>query len=181
MREEPPEPGPRVVVDARTAGPTDLPTGCAARLEALSVHVLVAEGLGDRLVELTVHLVDEEPMAGLNREHMGSDGPTDVLAFPVDGPVGGADRAAPDAIPVLLGDVVICPEVAGRQAAPGADGLLAEVELLLVHGILHLLGHDHAEPGERSIMEARQAELLDGFRQAVPPSGPVPAEGTVGQ
>ena len=103
--------------------------------------------------------VDEPEMAELNRDHLGGDGPTDVLAFPVDDP-----SEVPEGLPVLLGDVVICPAVATRQATGG--GLEAELSLLLVHGILHLLGHDHAEPDERSAMQETERRVLDGFSRS---------------
>jgi probable rRNA maturation factor len=99
--------------------------------------------------ELTLLFVDEAAMADLNREHMGADGPTDVLAFPIDG-----RDAEPSG---LLGDVVVCPAVA-RRRAPGAYE--DELDLLVVHGVLHVLGMDHAEPEERAEMEARQQQYL---------------------
>ena len=167
MREEPPEPRPRVVVDARTMTTLDDVSGDTSRWAALAEHVLVNESMGARPVELTIHLVDEDSMTDLNREHMGGEGSTDVLAFPVDDPAEG-----PGDLPVLLGDVVICPVVAARQAQ-GSEGctdgsqvrggLKGELSLLLVHGILHLLGHDHAEAGEREVMQRRERELLAGF------------------
>jgi Predicted metal-dependent hydrolase len=103
-------------------------------------------------------MVDEDSITDLNREHMGADGPTDVLAFPVDDPA-----EVPGDLPVLLGDVVICPAVAARQAKGVDGGLQGEMSLLLVHGILHLLGHDHAEHEEREVMQRREGELLAGF------------------
>ena len=158
MREEPPEPRPRVVVDARTAATADDVAGDMSRWVALAEHVLVEEGLGARPVELTVHLVDEESMAELNLEHMGADGPTDVLAFPVDHP-----GEVAGGLPVLLGDVVICPAVAATQARDVDGSVQEELSLLLVRGILQLLGHDHAESGEREGMQRREGELLAGF------------------
>ena len=158
MREEPPEPRPRVVVDARTMTTLDDVSGDTSRWVALAEHVLVEEGLGARPVELTIHLVDEGSIADLNREHMGGEGPTDVLAFPVDDPAEGSGDLL-----VLLGDVVICPVVAARQAQGSEGGPQGELSLLLVHGILHLLGHDHAEAGEREVMQRRDRELLAGF------------------
>ncbi len=152
--DDPPEPRPTVLVIDERAEPADGPAIDADRLRSLAEAVLVDEGLGRRLVELTVHAVDEAPIADLNAAHLGGQGPTDVLAFPVDDPA-----EVPDGMPVLLGDVVICPVVAQRQAAErGLDGELA---LLLVHGILHLLGHDHVEPVETARMQARERVLLD--------------------
>lgn len=157
MKEEPPEPRPRVIVDTRTLTAVDDVSGDTARWVALAEHVLVDEGHGARPVELTVHMVDEDAIADLNREHMGGNGPTDVLAFPLDDP-----GEVPANMTVLLGDVVLCPAVAAAQASEG-DGLVGELSLLLVHGILHLLGHDHLEPEERVLMQKREGELLDGF------------------
>ena len=157
MREEPPESRPRVIVDTRTMAVVDDVSGDTSRWVALAEHVLVDEGHGARPVELTIHMVDDDAIADLNREHMGGSGPTDVLAFPVDDPA-----EVPANMTVLWGDVVLCPAVAAAQASDG-EGLRSELSLLLVHGILHLLGHDHAEPEERALMQKREGELLDGF------------------
>ena len=98
---------------------------------------------GGRDGELTLTFVDRAEIAALNEEHLGHAGPTDVLSFPLDA----ADRAAADGrtVPVLLGDVVICPDVARAQAPTHAGTLDDELALLVVHGVLHVLGHDHAE------------------------------------
>lgn len=127
------------------------------RLRRLAAHVLAAEGVPDTM-ELTVLLVDEPAMTELNGRHMGASGPTDVLAFPIDAP-----GEATGGVPAVLGDVVLCPAVAARQADADA-GEVAELELLLVHGVLHLLGHDHAEADERRVMFARTDALLAAFR-----------------
>lgn len=122
--------------------------------------------------ELTLTFVDRDEIAELNLEHLGQAGPTDVLSFPLD-----ADDAPPQAdVPVLLGDVVVCPAVAADQAAGHAGTLDDELALLVVHGVLHVLGHDHAEPGETAVMRERELDLLQrhhwagpapvGFRQA---------------
>ena len=104
---------------------------------------------------------------------MGEPGPTDVLAFPMDElrppPAGRAHRAdrgdEPAALPGLLGDVVLCPEVAAGTGPAGAGTRVSdELELLCTHGILHLLGYDHAEPGEHAAMFGLQDRLLDGWR-----------------
>jgi probable rRNA maturation factor len=121
----------------------------------------------------------------MNRTHMGKTGSTDVLAFPIDavmmgsspGPGAvsrGPDRSPPDAddFPLLLGDVVVCPAVAARQAPAHAGTLDDEIALLVTHGILHVLGHDHAEQGEREIMRAKELSLLEKFHW----DGPAPAE-----
>ncbi len=132
--------------------------GCWVDVSAcrsLVADVLDHEGLGGRRLEVHVHLVDEEPMATLNAEHMGGEGSTDVLSFPVDDPT-----EVPDGVPVLLGDIVLCPVVAERQAVAHAGDYESELALLLVHGVLHLLGHDHAEPAEQAAMRERERAHL---------------------
>lgn len=116
--------------------------------------------------EVNVLLVDEPSMAALHERFMGEDGSTDVLAFPLEeddetGPGWPPGRGGePADLPYLLGDVVICPAVAKRQAAEAGWALEEEVELLLVHGLLHLMGYDHAEEEESTRMEERQAYYL---------------------
>ena len=108
-----------------------------------------------RDMEVTLLLVDEDVIAELNAEHMGADGPTDVLAFPIDLP-----GEVPDEQPAILGDVVLCPAVAARQASERGRPLADEVRLLTVHGLLHLLGMDHAEPDDERAMFALTDRLL---------------------
>jgi probable rRNA maturation factor len=116
------------------------------------------------LAELSILLVDAAYMADLNHRWMGSDGPTDVLAFPME--EGSLDRGPVEDTgePTLLGDIVLCPEVARTQAANAGHSAAAELELLTVHGALHLLGYDHAEPEEEREMFALQARLLHSWR-----------------
>ncbi|HEY3144560.1 MAG TPA: rRNA maturation RNase YbeY [Acidimicrobiales bacterium] len=140
----------------------------------LAHDVLLAEGVEGES-ELSLLFVDEAAMAELNQQFMEKSGPTDVLAFPIDdsGPIGrwpdagttGPDRAEPEGedLPLLLGDVVVCPSVAARQAPEHAGTFEDEVALLVVHGVLHVLGHDHAEDEEAERMQARERELLDRF------------------
>lgn len=141
----------------------------------LAREVLVAEGVRGE-AELSLLFVDEEAIAELNSRFMEKDGPTDVLAFPIDEPVSGRwpdagttgpDRDDPDEddLPLLLGDVVVCPAVAARQAPEHAGTYDDEMALLVVHGVLHVLGHDHAEPDEAELMQARERELLDRFHR----------------
>ena len=138
-------------------------------LVRLARHVL--DGLEVHpLAELSLLLVDEAAMTELHEKWMGEPGPTDVLAFPMDelrpGPMSGGtdDDGSPD--PALLGDVVLCPAVAERQAREAGHGTMDELELLCTHGILHLLGYDHAEPEEHKEMFGLQAELLSAWRAA---------------
>ena len=142
-----------------------------ALLAALARHVL--DGLRVHpLAELSVLLVDEPAMTELHVRWMGEDGPTDVLAFPMDelrlpqpgGHSDGHAPADPDAADTLLGDVVICPQVAAVQAAEAEHDVQDEIDLLCTHGILHLLGYDHAEPGEHATMFGLQDRLLASWR-----------------
>jgi probable rRNA maturation factor len=155
--------------DEQAAAPVDVD-----RWVALAHDVLVAEGVqGD--AELSLLFVDEATIAELNQRFMDASGPTDVLAFPIDDPVvagrwpdagtSGPDRDDPEPgdLPLLLGDVVVCPAVAERQAPAHAGSYDDELALLVVHGILHVLGHDHAEPEETAVMQTRERELLDQF------------------
>jgi probable rRNA maturation factor len=123
--------------------------------------------------ELSLLFVDESVMADLNKRFMQAEGPTDVLAFPIDDPIDpgrwpdsgstGPDRdpAEVTELPILLGDVVVCPAVAARQAPEHAGSYDDELALLVVHGVLHVLGMDHADPDETAVMQARERELLD--------------------
>jgi probable rRNA maturation factor len=136
------------------------------RWAELARRVLEDEGCAG---ELTLTFVDRDEIAALNREHLGKAGPTDVLSFPLD-----AAAEAPE-LPVLLGDVVVCPSVAAEQAETHAGTVDDELALLVVHGVLHVLGHDHAQPEETAVMRARELEHLQrhhwhgmvpaGFRQ----------------
>jgi probable rRNA maturation factor len=108
--------------------------------------------------ELAVLLVDPETMAQLHVQWMDEPGPTDVLSFPMDElrPT----RRDEDPTPGLLGDVVLCPDVASEQARHAAHSLEDELRLLTTHGILHLLGYDHGEPAEEKEMFELQTQLL---------------------
>ena len=140
------------------------------RWAKLAADVLRSES---RVGELTLTFIDADEIAALNEEYMGHRGPTDVLSFPLDG-----DHAeiSPEWGPVLLGDVVICPAVAAENASTHAGTLDDELALLTVHGVLHVLGHDHAETEETALMRSRERELLiehhwigavpPGFKQA---------------
>jgi probable rRNA maturation factor len=154
-----------------------------ARWQTLALDVLRAQGVRG-LAELSMLFVTEAEITGLNERYMGKTGPTDVLSFPIDAeladvvlsapsPSRGPDRAPPDLgdMPILLGDVVICPSVAARQASEHAGTVDDELALLVVHGVLHVLGHDHADEDERSAMRAREVELLQAHHW----HGPVPA------
>jgi probable rRNA maturation factor len=128
-----------------------------AEIVGLARHVLTAMRIHPQ-AELSVVLVDEATIATLHEQWMDEPGPTDVLSFPMDelrpgGPDGESD-------PGLLGDVVLCPQVAARQAVTAGHSTHEELLLLTTHGILHLLGYDHAEPEEHVEMFGLQARLL---------------------
>ncbi|WP_370249581.1 rRNA maturation RNase YbeY [Nocardioides sp.] len=112
--------------------------------------------------ELCIKAVDEDTIAQLNEQWMEKEGPTDVLAFPMDELRPGLVDTEPEE--GVLGDLVLCPAVAVRQGETAGHGTLAEIELLTVHGILHLLGYDHAEPEEHREMFGLQDELLARWR-----------------
>lgn len=132
------------------------------RWVALARDVLATEG---RRGEMTLTFVDREEIGTLHAEHLGIDGPTDVLSFPLD------DDEPLTGVPVLLGDVVVCPAVAAAQAPEHAGTLDDELALLVVHGVLHVLGHDHAGPGDTATMRARELALLEQHHW----HGPAPA------
>jgi probable rRNA maturation factor len=114
------------------------------------------------LAELCIKAVDEATIAQLNGQWMEKEGPTDVLAFPMDELRPGLVTEEPEE--GVLGDLVLCPTVAERQGQAAGHGTLAELELLTVHGILHLLGYDHAEPEEHREMFGLQDRLLADWR-----------------
>ncbi len=155
-----------VVADEQDEVPLELD-----RWRTLAEAVLVAESMRG---ELTLTFVDADEIAELNVEHMGKAGPTDVLSFPLDADLL-ADPAGLDGVegwgPLLLGDVVICPSVAAANAPTHAGTLDDELALLVVHGILHVLGHDHAEPDETTTMRRRELEHLTAHHW----NGPAPA------
>jgi probable rRNA maturation factor len=121
------------------------------------------------LAELCIKAVDEDTIAQLNHQWMEKDGPTDVLAFPMDELRPGLVNEEPEE--GVLGDLVICPTVAERQGETAGHGTEAEIELLTVHGILHLLGYDHAEPDEHREMFGLQDQLLGEWRSSEIPTG----------
>ncbi len=111
--------------------------------------------------DVAILLVDEGAMEALHVQWMDEPGPTDVLSFPMDELRPGTEDAVTP--PGLLGDIVLCPQVAAAQAETAGHSLLEELLLLTTHGILHLLGFDHAEPAEEKEMFGLQRDLLVGF------------------
>ena len=131
-----------------------------AEFAALGRHVLDAMRVHPQ-TDLSILLVDEVVMTDLHVRWMDEPGPTDVLSFPMDELRPGADGEPTPA--GLLGDVVLCPTVAARQATEAGHSTTEELLLLTTHGILHLLGFDHAEPEEEKEMFALQRQLLLTF------------------
>jgi probable rRNA maturation factor len=141
-------------------------------------HVALTEERVPDDAELSLIFVDEESIADLNRRFLDASAATDVLAFPIDEDVvaggrrpdeggrGPGSPSEPEDPPVVLGDVVICPTVAARQAPEHNATFDDELALLVVHGILHLLNYDHAEEREAQTMRRRERELLERFRQS---------------
>jgi len=164
------------VADEQSAHPVD-----TVRWMRLAEAVLAAEGVkGD--AELSVLFVDEASMADLNKRFLDKEGPTDVLAFPLDEePVEGGRSPdsggtgpgwvppEPAEMPTLVGDLVICPAVARRNAPGHAGTYEDELALLVVHGILHLMGMDHVDEEEAEAMERREQELLDQLYRSPAP------------
>ncbi len=140
---------------------------------ALARQVLEARGVKGE-TEVSLLFVDEAAIAALNSQFLGKSGPTDVLSFPIEDEPGPTGRSpdlggsGPGASPeqgalVLLGDVVICPAVAARNAVEHEVSLEDEVALLVVHGLLHLLGLDHEDEAEAERMEALEQQMLARF------------------
>lgn len=121
-------------------------------LEALHVHPQT---------EVGVSLVDEAAIERLHLEWMNEPGATDVLSFPMDELRPGRPDAQTPA--GLLGDIVICPQVAAVQADAAGHDTLTEITILLTHGMLHLLGFDHATPAEEAEMFGLQRDLVTSF------------------
>jgi len=159
--------------DEQSDRPIDL-----SRWTQLARSVLDTQALKED-VEVSLLFVDEPTIAQLRERFLGESGPTDVLSFPIDpepdhggrspdeggtGPGGGL-ASDEDAIPILLGDVVVCPSIAARNASERSVAFEDEVALLVVHGLLHLLGMDHQADDEAERMEQREQQLLDRFNR----------------
>jgi probable rRNA maturation factor len=135
-------------------------------LASVARHVLVAMRVNPA-AELSIMVVTTEVMTELHERWMDEPGPTDVMAFPMDELVDESRRPdAPEIGPALLGDVVLCPAFAAAQARKAGHGLGDELALLTVHGVLHLLGYDHAEPEQEREMFGLQNALLAEWQSA---------------
>jgi probable rRNA maturation factor len=146
-----------------------------ARWAGLARQVLQARGVKGE-TEVSLLFVDEDAIAALNEQFLGKAGPTDVLSFPIEdepGPTGrspdfggsGPGSSAEQGTLTLLGDVVICPVVAARNAVEHEVSFEDEVALLVVHGLLHLLGMDHENEAQAERMEAVEQQLLTRFHR----------------
>lgn len=133
----------------------------------------VLEGVGVLVGRLDLFFIDTDEMANLNRDHMGKEGPTDVLSFPLDQPPKELDNQDPsdvgvepengqaqNLVPVHLGDIVISPFVAESQAGGHTGSFESELALLTIHGVLHIVGHDHAEAEETLVMQSLERHFL---------------------
>jgi probable rRNA maturation factor len=158
-------------------------------LTQLARFVLDTMGVNP-LAELSIVLLDTDAMAAMHLQWMDLPGPTDVMAFPMDGadlPAdrGGADPSGPPSTDdrvgeALLGDVLLCPEVARTQAKAAGHSVESELQLLCAHGILHLLGYDHGEPDEEREMFELQARILGEWSHSTgrpPIQAPLPGTG----
>ncbi|MDY0340413.1 MAG: rRNA maturation RNase YbeY [Coriobacteriia bacterium] len=125
--------------------------------ERLARFTLQMEGVPEG-TELSIALVDLDEIATLNERYRGIAGPTDVLSFGCDEPC-----PTPGDEPITLGDVVIAPTVAEGQAVDLGHSVEHELDVLLVHGVLHLLGYDHEDDGDAAVMDARQVAILEAY------------------
>ena len=128
-------------------------------IEEFCKDALRAEGVADNC-EVSITFVTNDKIQNLNKQYRGLDKPTDVLSFECDGEV-----LEDGAKTLILGDIVIAPDVARAQCDEYGNSFIDEIELLLVHGILHLLGYDHIEDSEAEIMEAREKEILNAWKE----------------
>ena len=116
---------------------------------------------GSARANLTIVLTDNRRLRRLNREYLGIDAPTDVLSFPASEPDG--SETDPETGSRYLGDILISVPYARKGAKQAGNSLEAEVQLLVVHGVLHLLGHDHGKPREKATMWKAQREILESL------------------
>jgi probable rRNA maturation factor len=162
-----------VSIDVFAADEQEVHPIVVTRWANLARQVLTARGIKGE-TEVSLLFVDEDAIAALNEQFLGKTGPTDVLSFPIEDEPAPTGRSpdlggsGPGSLPeegtlTLLGDVVICPSVAARNAEEHEVAFEDEVALLVVHGLLHLLGMDHEEDAEAERMEALEQELLNRF------------------
>lgn len=133
------------ILDEQTV-PVDLD-----RIRDVAVRTAQGEGATG---EISIVVVDSNRMAELHEQAMGERGPTDVLSFPIDGLVGNTPPGSPQP---MIGEVIVCPEVAAAQATEGLD---TEIDLLIAHGVLHLLGYDHENEPQAEKMREREESAV---------------------
>ena len=129
----------------------------AERLSEVANRAAAGEGARG---EISITLVSDEAMAELNLKYMGHTGPTDVLSFPIDGKVSSSPRQTPP----MIGEVVLCPSYAARENSD----LAAELDLLVTHGVLHLLGYDHDTKSKAELMQAAEIRVLGRYGAEAP-------------
>lgn len=143
----------------------DIVNETSAEVDAERVHRLIAHSLWMLHVhpsaEVTVMFVDEDHMERLHIQWMDEPGPTDVLSFPMDELRPGT--ATSPSGPGYLGDIVVCPSVAATQASSAGHSAEHEMDILVAHGVLHLLGYDHITPEEEKVMFELQEHIVAGF------------------
>ncbi len=144
------------ITSHRDPEPLDL-----AAFERLAAFVLEREDVPE-LAELSIGVVDLDEMTALNERYRGVEGPTDVLSFGCDDPC-----AVESDEPITLGDVIVAPQVAERQAADYGHTVEDELNLLLVHGILHLLGYEHEADEDARVMQERERVLLTAYADSI--------------
>lgn len=149
-------------------------------ISSVARHVLGALGINP-LAELSILVVDVAAMTTLHKQWMDLDGPTDVMSFPMD-TLDDKPGIEVDPGPALLGDVILCPEVAAQQAEAAGHSTDAELFLLTTHGVLHLLGYDHGDPDEEREMFELQSRLVTEWAEQHG-RGPIrtPLPGTAGE
>jgi len=134
-----------------------LPDAEPLAVEAARAAWLAASGLDGRASEVSVLLTDDETGRALNKRHRGQDRPTNVLSFPIGDAISVVDR------PAMLGDVVLACGVVAREAEVQGKPVAAHFRHLVVHGVLHLLGHDHESDRDAESMESLEVEILENL------------------
>jgi probable rRNA maturation factor len=147
--------------------PVELANESGVEVDDVTLRDVVAFGMSHLRVhpmaDVAIVIVDEAAMEQLHLQWMGEPGPTDVLSFPMDELRPGRDGET--SAEGILGDIVLCPAVAAAQAETAGHSLTAELSMLSIHGLLHLLGYDHAEPEEEKEMFGLQGEILHAFSE----------------
>ncbi len=172
------EPRPQVAVRiVDEAWPRALPKASAVAERAARAALDTQRPKAREAVEISIALADDALLARLNRDWRGIDGATNVLSFPGAGERGGpTEGGGPGGPPVVLGDVVLARETVAAEAAAQQKSLAAHTSHLVVHGVLHLLGHDHDTAVEASAMEGLETRILATLGIGDPYAGPPPGE-----